>query len=71
MKHVRKYFMPITFALTTLAHGGGDSSDGHSHGEAVKPGMVVDIAPRATTQTEDFELVAVLADGKLTLFLDR
>ncbi len=65
------YFVSLTLVLSALAYGGGDSSDGHSHGEAAKPAMTVDVAPRASAQTEEFELVAVLAAGKLTLYLDR
>ena len=33
--------------------------------------MAGDIAPRASAQTEEFELVAVLAEEKLMLYLDR
>ncbi len=71
MKYVSNYLMSITLVLSGLAHGGGDSSDGHSHGEAVKSDMAVDIAPRTSTQTDEFELVAVLEGKKLTLYLDR
>ena len=71
MKYVRNYFVSFTFALSSLAYGGGDSSDGHSHGEAAAPAMAVDGAPRASAQTEEFELVAVLERRKLTLYLDR
>ena len=66
MKHFITFIAVALFALTAWSHGGED----HSH-DAAAPAMANDIAPRATTQTEDFELVAVLADGKLTLFLDR
>ena len=71
MKHAKKYILSMTLALSTLAHGGGDSSDGHSHGEPEKPPMTIGIAPRTSTQTDEFELVAVLTGGKLTLYLDR
>lgn len=66
MKHFITFIAAALFALAAWPHGGED----HSH-DAAAPAMAKDIAPRATTQTEDFELVAVLADGKLTLFLDR
>lgn len=66
MKHFITFIAAALFALTAWSHGGED----HSH-DAAAPAMAKDIAPRATTQTEDFELVAVLADGKLMLFLDR
>ena len=71
MKHIRIYFLATTVALSALAHAGGDTSDGHSHGEAATPAMTVEGAPRASTQTEEFELVAVLEGKKLTLYLDR
>lgn len=49
----------------TWPHGGED----HSHDTtAVAP---ADLAPRAFAQSEEFELVAVLAEGKLILYLDR
>lgn len=71
MKCIRKYFLSLTLVVPALAYGGGDSSDGHSHGEAVKSAMTVDVAPRTSAQSDEFELVAVLAAGKLTLYLDR
>jgi len=64
------YFVSLALVMPVLAYGGGDSSDGHSHGEAVKPAMTVDVAPRTSAQSDEFELVAVLAEGKLTLYLD-
>lgn len=71
MKHLRICFLALGLALTAAAHGGGDSSDGHTHAEAEKPVVSVDVAPRAGAQSEEFELVAVLANKKLTLYLDR
>ena len=71
MNYVRTCFVALTFALSALAHAGGDASDGHSHGEAAAPAMTVAGAPRASAQTEEFELVAVLEGKKLTLYLDR
>ena len=71
MNYVRTCFVALTFALSALAHAGGDDSDGHSHGEAAAPAMTVAGAPRASAETEEFELVAVLEGKKLTLYLDR
>lgn len=71
MNYVRNCFVALTVALSALAHAGGDASDGHSHGEAAAPAMPVAGAPRASAQTEEFELVAVLEGKKLTLYLDR
>lgn len=53
----------VSFAA--WAHGGED------HGDAPAPTLAADIAPRAVAQSEEFELVAILAQGKLTLYLDR
>ena len=71
MNYVHIYFVSLAFALSALAHAGGDASDGHSHGEAAAPAIVVAGAPRASAGTEEFELVAVLEGKKLTLYLDR
>jgi hypothetical protein len=71
LKQLRIYFVALGLALTTTAHAGGDSSDGHTHAEPEKPVVSVDVAPRASAQSEEFELVAVLASKKLTLYLDR
>lgn len=71
MNFVRISFVWITFALSSLAYAGGDASDGHSHGEAATPAMIVVGAPRASAQTEELELVAVLERRTLTLYLDR
>lgn len=71
MKHVRTIFVSMAFLISAPAYAGGDSSDGHSHGEAAKPEMNAGIAPRTSAQSDEFELVAVLAAGKLTLYLDR
>lgn len=52
---------------TVAAHG--DEDHGGSVKAASAPAMAA--APRATAQSEDFELVATLAKGKLTLTLDH
>ncbi|MCB1946931.1 MAG: hypothetical protein H6931_17285 [Burkholderiaceae bacterium] len=52
-------------SFTAWAHGGED------HGDTAAPALEADIAPRAVAQSEEFELVAILAQGKLTLYLDR
>lgn len=50
---------------TAWAHGGED------HGTDASPVMSTSIAPRASAQTEDFELVAQLDGKTLTFTLDR
>lgn len=71
MKHIRTFIVSTAFLVPAMACAGGDSSDGHTHGEAVPPEVIAEVAPRTSAQSEEFELVAVLADGKLTLYLDR
>lgn len=65
MKRFMFFIAAVFLAATARAHGGED----HSHESA--PAMTGGIAPRASAQSEEFELVAVLADGRLTLYLDR
>ena len=71
MKHIHTIIFSTAFLVPALAFAGGDSSDGHTHGEAVPPELIAEAAPRTSTQSDEFELVAVLAEGKLTLYLDR
>lgn len=71
MKLIRTIIVSTAFLVPALACAGGDSSDGHTHGGAVPPEVIADVAPRTSTQSDEFELVAVLAAGKLTLYLDR
>lgn len=53
------------FSLSIWAHGGED------HGDAAVSVPNAATAPRASAQTEEFELVIVLNDKKMTLTLDR
>lgn len=57
-----------TIAATLLA-GGANAHEGHDHAEAPPPN--IELAPRASAQTADFELVAVREDGRLLVYLDR
>ena len=57
-----------TLAATLLA-GRAHAHEGHDHAEAPPPS--IEMAPRASAQTADFELVAVLEDGKLLVYVDR
>lgn len=65
MKRFISFAATLVFAFSAWAHGGED------HGDGAAPAMAADVAPRAVAQSEDFELVAVLAQGRLTLYLDR
>ncbi len=65
MKHLISFIAAACLASAAGAHGGED------HGDGAASAMAGDVAPRTSAQSEEFELVAVLADGKLTLYLDR
>lgn len=52
-------------AGTASAHG----NDDHEHAAPAAP--TTQVAPRASAQTEDFELVAVLQGRSLIIYLDR
>ncbi len=56
-------FGALLFSAGAFAH------EGHDHGEP--PPQVTTLAPRAEAASVDFELVAVLRDGALTIHLDR
>ena len=69
MKHAHilpAHALPILMLATATAW----AHEGHDHGPAV-PEIRVEAAPRATAESEEFELVAVLEGGKLQLYLDR
>lgn len=55
------------WALPALAHG--DEDHGGAHASPAAPPPVA--APRAQAQTDAFELVAMLAEGRLVLSIDR
>ena len=65
MKHPIAFIVAFLFAFSAWGHGGED------HGDGAAPAMAGDVAPRTSAQSDEFELVAVLAAGKLTLYLDR
>lgn len=54
----------VALATAAMAH------EGHDHG-APPPPQLTTLAPRAEAASTDFELVAVMHDGALTIYLDR
>lgn len=58
-------FAALVLAFPARAHEGQD------HGDEAAAAPPAEAAPRAVAQSEDVELVAVLAQGRLTLYLDR
>ncbi len=65
MKNIFPFVVAMALALPAWGHGDED------HGDAPAPAMAVEAAPRAVAVSDEFELVAVLRGGKLTLYLDR
>jgi hypothetical protein len=55
----------ILLPLSAWAHGGED------HGDAPVQAVIASSTPRLSTQTDQFELVGVLQDKVLTLYLDQ
>lgn len=68
MKHAKALLLLAAIALSAWA--GGDSSDGHTHA-APEPLPTVSLSPRAAAATEEFEVVAVLQDKHLAVYVDR
>lgn len=75
MRHVKKFILVIFIAFAFPAWAGGDSSDGHSHGEPTPTPALAPISqgamPRAATATEEFEVVASLEGGNLVVYVDH
>lgn len=65
MKRWAPLLLVVAFALPAWAHEGED------HGEPAAAAVQSQSGPRAVAASEDFELVAALEDGRLTLYLDR
>lgn len=64
--------LAVCVALAAASLSGHDvlAHDGHDHG-APPPASPVQAAPRAEARSSEFELVAVAAEAKLRLYLDR
>lgn len=62
--------MFLFLLAATFAWAGGDASDGHTHADDPLPVPVQPDAPRAETATADFELVATIENGQLTLYVN-
>lgn len=60
--------MALAFALSTST-AGAHGNDDHEHSAPLT--NTTSVAPRATAQTEEFELVAVLQGKHLVIYLDR
>ncbi|MEO8718468.1 MAG: HlyD family efflux transporter periplasmic adaptor subunit [Burkholderiales bacterium] len=61
-----KWFAGLMFFILPAA---GIADEGH--GSSPEPAASASLTPRIEAQSDAFELVAILDDGKLTLYLDR
>jgi cobalt-zinc-cadmium efflux system membrane fusion protein len=55
----------LLFTLFAPVH----AHEGHDHGEALK--TIAPVAPRGEAHAGDFEVVAILRDGEVVIYLDR
>jgi membrane fusion protein, heavy metal efflux system len=60
----------LAMAMAVLLVAPADAHEGHDHGAPPTP-ISTTIAPRVDASSEMFELIAVLRDEKLTIFVDR
>ncbi len=60
----------LTTALSVLTATGISAHEGHDHGLPPPMPVTATLSPRVTAESADFELVAVLDDGWLTVYLD-
>jgi len=63
---VRRIVAVVLFAMALSAYGHGDEDHG-----AAPPPVTQSMAPRAVAATGDFEVVAVLEDKHLVVYVDR
>lgn len=70
---MKKFFLVMFVAFALPAWAGGDSSDGHTHGEPTPAPAPISqgATPRATTATEEFEVVASLEGKSLVVYVDQ
>ncbi|QVL50988.1 MAG: efflux RND transporter periplasmic adaptor subunit [Thiocapsa sp.] len=72
MRRTLAYF-PILLATVLAGLGTTNLSahEGHDHGPPLPAPVTATLAPRVTAESADLELVAVLEDGTLTVYLDE
>jgi len=64
------YALVLTFLLPLFPSPGFVSAhEGHDHGDA--PRTLVPIAPRGEARADNLEIVAILSDGEIVVYLDR
>jgi membrane fusion protein, heavy metal efflux system len=71
LPNLHKLVLTVIFIVVALLGGRpAYAHDGHDHGAPPTP-VSTTIAPRVDASSTLFELIGVLRDGKLTLYLDR
>jgi hypothetical protein len=75
-EHVLKYLPAFIISLLLVLSNLSVSQNAHAHGaddheHAAPAGLTNQVAPRASAQTEDFELLMVLQGRQLIIYLDR
>ena len=71
MQRTPAYFsLLLATTLAALSANGLHAHEGHDHGPPLPAPMTATLAPRVTAESAELELVAVLEDGKLTVYLD-
>ncbi|MBC3872884.1 hypothetical protein [Undibacterium flavidum] len=61
--------MMFLISLSMMSEANAHGNDDHEH--AAPAASIIQVAPRASAQTEDFELVVVLQGRSLIIYLDR
>ncbi len=69
MRALCAFLVAVVVSFAAGLPGAALAHEGHDHADAPAPSVAV--APRAIALTDDFELVAALEDGQLTIYLDR
>ncbi|RKT43078.1 efflux RND transporter periplasmic adaptor subunit [Thiocapsa rosea] len=66
-------YLPILLAtvLSVLTTTEVSAHEGHDHGPPLPAPVTATLAPRVSAESADLELVAVLEDGTLTVYLDE
>jgi RND family efflux transporter MFP subunit len=70
MRTTAALFCAVVFCLLSLF--AGHAHEGHSHdGDAAKAALAATAYPRTTAQSELYEIVGIVKDKRLTVYIDR
>src|SRR5215217_7384649 len=59
------FFVASSVGRTVFAH------EGHEHDDGARAALIASTHPRVTAKSELYEIVGILKDGRLSIFLDR